>query len=101
MTDWSILAETAEPVIREVQGWLQVVTNLGFGGLVWYLLAVALPKMQERFDSHTDRQQKAFIEESEKLREAHAHTIASIISQHENQQERIVRLLETRQSRQA
>lgn len=42
--------------LSTVQGWIQIGTSAGFAGLVWYLLAVSLPKIQERFDATLAKQ---------------------------------------------
>ena len=55
--------------VKDIQGWIQIVTSGGFGALVWYLVAVALPKMQDRFDQHAARQQKQYLESLDKQME--------------------------------
>lgn len=53
-----------ETELGTVQSWVQIGTSAGFAGLVWYLLAIALPKIQERFDTTLARQS----EDSAKIR---------------------------------
>ena len=44
-----MLAESVTGITLE--GILQLATSTGFCGLVWYLIAFSLPKVQERFDT--------------------------------------------------
>jgi hypothetical protein len=41
-----MLAETPS----EITTWLPIVSNLGFAGLVWYLITMSFPKLLERTD---------------------------------------------------
>lgn len=88
----TLLAQAVDEAVvaREFQSWAQLATGAGFAGLTWYLLAVALPRIQTRFDEHSDRQQAVFVAELEKIRTSHEMTIQRIIGQHEAQQERLI-----------
>lgn len=93
MNSIHLLSESIVSVPASLQGWMQVATNAGFAGLVWYLLAIVIPRMQERFDEHSDKQQKQFLEETERLRKSHEFVIQQMIEQHERQQERLITVL--------
>jgi hypothetical protein len=71
--------------ITTLQTWLQIGTSTGFAGLAWYLIVVALPKMQERCDGHAELQIKEFREQIRDLADRHEKTVANIISSHERQ----------------
>ena len=68
--------------VPQFQGWLQIATSTGFVGLAWYLIAFALPRMQERFDQHSDRQLAAFKEEVEKTREFADRQLARVLEKY-------------------
>jgi hypothetical protein len=72
------------------QGWLQIATSTGFVGLAWYLIVIALPKMQERFDLHSDRQLLKFEEQVRFIVERHEATVEKITAAQEKQIDRIL-----------
>jgi hypothetical protein len=72
------------------QAWLQIGTSTGFVGLAWYLIVVALPKMQERFDAHSDKQLSEFKEQLRFIVERHEQTVSTITLAQEKQIYRIL-----------
>ena len=75
--------------INSMQGWLQLATSTGFVGLAWYLVVVALPKMQERFDAHSDRMFERFEVQMEKQRTSHESVIKGIVDRYEAHLDRL------------
>lgn len=73
-----------------LQGWLQIATSTGFVGLAWYLIVIALPKMQDRFDVHSDKQFQRFEEQMELQRKHSEDVIKGIVERYERQLDRIV-----------
>jgi hypothetical protein len=80
----------AETDFTLLQGWLQIGTSTGFVGLAWYLIVIALPKMQERFDNHSDRQLSEFKEQVRFIVERHEKTVETITAAQEKQIDRIL-----------
>ena len=72
------------------QSWLQIATSTGFVGLAWYLIVIALPKMQERFDAHSDRQLQKFEEQVQFIVQRHESTVEKITAAQEKQIDRIL-----------
>jgi hypothetical protein len=72
------------------QTWLQIGTSSGFVGLAWYLIVIALPKMQERFDMHSDKQLTEFKEQLRFIVERHETTVQAVIAAQEKQIDRII-----------
>jgi len=81
----TLLSQTDIPEITQVQGWLQIGTSLGFGGLVWYLITVALPNMQARFDKHSDNQMEAFAGQVEKITTHSEKQLERVLTHYEKQ----------------
>ena len=73
----NLLAQVA--AVPAIQGWLQLATSTGFVGLAWYLIVLALPAIQRRFDEHSDRQMTAFSQEIKRISENHSEQVATII----------------------
>lgn len=61
-----------------LQSWLQLATSGGFTVLAWYLIVVALPKMQERFDQHADRQMSEFKSQLKTLTDQQQATVEAM-----------------------
>jgi hypothetical protein len=80
----------AEADMAAFQTWLQIGTSSGFVGLAWYLIVVALPKMQDRFDAHSDKQLSEFKEQLRFIVERHETTVQAVISAQEKQIDRIM-----------
>lgn len=76
--------------VPEIQTWLQIGTSTGFVGLAWYLIVVALPKMQERFDQHADRQLAEFKEQISVVTQQHQATVIALTASQEKQIDRIL-----------
>jgi len=83
-----MLAELAD--VGAFQTWLQIGTSTGFVGLAWYLIVVALPRMQERFDANSDKQLSEFKEQLRFIVERHEVTVQAIIAAQEKQVDRIL-----------
>jgi hypothetical protein len=79
-----------EAEMATFQTWLQIGTSSGFVGLAWYLIVVALPKMQERFDAHSDKQLAEFKEQLRFIVDRHEQTVATITMAQEKQIDRIL-----------
>jgi len=79
-----------EADMASFQTWLQIGTSSGFVGLAWYLIVVALPKMQDRFDMHSDKQLSEFKEQLRFIVERHETTVQAVISAQEKQIDRIM-----------
>jgi hypothetical protein len=79
-----------EADMASFQTWLQIGTSSGFVGLAWYLIVVALPKMQERFDAHSDKQLSEFKEQLRFIVDRHEQTVATITTAQEKQIDRIL-----------
>jgi Ni/Fe-hydrogenase subunit HybB-like protein len=79
-----------EADMASFQAWLQIGTSSGFVGLAWYLIVVALPKMQDRFDMHSDKQLSEFKEQLRFIVERHETTVQAVISAQEKQIDRIM-----------
>ena len=79
-----------EAEMAAFQTWLQIGTSTGFVGLAWYLIVVALPKMQERFDTHSDKQLAEFKEQLRFIVDRHEQTVATITMAQEKQIDRIL-----------
>lgn len=71
--------------ISAIQTWLQIGTSTGFVGLAWYLIVVALPKMQERCDTHSERQLREFKEQINEIVQRHEKTVQVLTASHERQ----------------
>jgi len=71
--------------VTELQSWLQIATSTGFVGLAWYLIVIALPKMQERFDEHSKMQITEFRNQVKELIERHERQIEAMTKAHEKQ----------------
>lgn len=70
-----MLSEIALGDVTSLTGWLQVLTNLGFGGLAYYLITVDGPNRQTRFDEAITRisaRHSADIEALQKRFDVHA-----------------------------
>ena len=67
----------------QVQGWLQLATSTGFVGLAWYLIVYALPKMQDRFDVHSDKMFERFELQMDAQRKGHEEVIHGIVDRYE------------------
>jgi hypothetical protein len=80
----------AEGDMASFQTWLQIGTSSGFVGLAWYLIVVALPKMQDRFDAHSDKQLSEFKEQLRFIVDRHEQTVATITTAQEKQIDRIL-----------
>lgn len=76
--------------VPEIQTWLQIGTSTGFVGLAWYLIVVALPKMQERFDAHADKQLAEFKEQITVVTQQHQQTVMALTQSQEKQIDRIL-----------
>jgi hypothetical protein len=76
--------------MTQIQSWLQLATSTGFVGLAWYLIVIALPKMQERFDAHSDRQLSEFKDQLRFIVERHESTVEKITAAQEKQIDRIL-----------
>ena len=79
--------ELAQADIPALQGWLQIATSTGFVGLAWYLIVIALPNMQRRFDEHSDKQMQAFsteIERSATNHEKQIKMVVELMAKHDN-----------------
>lgn len=76
--------------VPEIQTWLQIGTSTGFVGLAWYLIVVALPKMQERFDTHADKQLAEFKEQITVVTQQHQQTVMALTQSQEKQIDRIL-----------
>jgi hypothetical protein len=76
--------------VANFQTWLQIGTSSGFVGLAWYLIVIALPKMQERFDAHSDKQLIEFKEQLRFIVERHEVTVQAVIAAQEKQIDRII-----------
>lgn len=74
----------------EIQTWLQIGTSTGFVGLAWYLIVVALPKMQERFDAHSDKQLAEFKSQINVITQQHQATVIALTQSQEKQIDRIL-----------
>jgi hypothetical protein len=73
-----------------LQSWLQLATSTGFVGLAWYLIVIALPRMQDRFDAHSDKQFQRFEEQMELQRRHSEEVVKGIVERYERQLDRIV-----------
>ena len=80
----------AEGDVTQIQTWLQLATSTGFVGLAWYLIVVALPRMQERFDNHSDRQLVEFKEQLKYMVTRHEATVEKIMVAQEKQIDRVL-----------
>jgi hypothetical protein len=80
----------AEGEVVAFQSWLQIATSTGFVGLAWYLIVIALPKMQERFDAHSDRQLAKFEQQVQFIVQRHEATVEKITAAQEKQIDRIL-----------
>jgi len=69
-----------DPTGEQVQGWLQLATSTGFVGLAWYLIVVALPKIQDKFDIHSKDQFERFEKQIDKIVTHFEKTIESILT---------------------
>ena len=76
--------------VANFQTWLQIGTSSGFVGLAWYLIVIALPKMQERFDAHSDKQLSEFKEQLRFIVDRHEATVQAVIAAQEKQIDRII-----------
>ena len=81
--------------MTQIQSWLQLATSTGFVGLAWYLIVIALPKMQERFDAHSDRQLSEFKDQLRFIVERHESTVEKITAAQEKQIDRILNQFKT------
>lgn len=66
-----------------LQSWLQLATSTGFVGLAWYLIVIALPRMQDKFDEHSDNQLRRFENQIDKITAQHEVVVKQIIERHE------------------
>lgn len=66
-----------------IESWLQLATSTGFAGLVWYLIVVSLPRMQDRFDAFAKDQQLRFESSLDKGNTHHENVVKSILERHE------------------
>jgi hypothetical protein len=71
--------------ITNLQSWLQIGTSTGFVGLTWYLIVIALPKMQEKFDSQSTLQLQEFRSEIKNIFDRHEKQLEIINVNHEKQ----------------
>lgn len=85
-----------EPDISNLQGWLQLATSTGFVGLAWYLIVIALPKMQEKFDAHAERQLARFEYQMEKQWNHSETVITGIIDRYEKQLDRVTSVIRSK-----
>ena len=92
----SLIAQGDIPDVGGLQGWLQIATSTGFVGLAWYLIVISLPKMQARFDAHSERQMAEFVRQVEKLTDNHAAIVKQIGEQHEKHLDRVMSLAKVR-----
>lgn len=92
-----MLAETPS----EITTWLPIVSNLGFAGLVWYLITVSFPKLldrtdqsilkvielsNQRMDAHlleTKEQLKVITDSHEKIIQENKEQLKIIVQSHE------------------
>lgn len=79
-----------EVEVPSLESWLQIATSTGFVGLAWYLIVIALPKMQERFDAHSDRQLAKFEQQVQFIVQRHESTVEKITAAQEKQIDRIL-----------
>jgi hypothetical protein len=84
--------------ITELQSWLQIATSTGFVGLAWYLIVIALPRMQERFDEHSKMQITEFRNQIKDLIDRHERQIQSMNLAHEKQID-LIKAIKTCQDR--
>jgi len=73
----------AEGDLTQIQSWLQLATSTGFVGLAWYLIVIALPKMQDKFDAFAKDQQSRFENQIDKQNTHHESIVKSILERHE------------------
>jgi hypothetical protein len=66
-----------------IEGWLQLATSTGFAGLVWYLIVISLPKMQDKFDAFAKDQQTRFENQIDKQNAHHEGVVKAILDRHE------------------
>jgi len=72
-----------ETDFTSISGFLQVGTNLGFAGLVWYLITQSFPKILERTEAAITRIQEAADRKTDRHFEETRSQIQLIMTAHE------------------
>jgi hypothetical protein len=96
-----LFGQANTPVVSEIQGWIQIVTAGGFGALVWYLIARALPDMQKRFDdTHRSLVETTSIQREndrvvyervmERVIAGHKEAVSQVLDRHDKQLDRVL-----------